>query len=467
MSSSLNPSPAQSSRLTRRGLLTAAAAVPLAAATLPEAASAQSYSAYVMTYFKESPNESDDSYALHLAVSDDGLNWVPLNQNRPVATPTQGTGGLRDPFVLRKNGGGFIVLATDLRGRVFNQNNQYLHAWDSADLTSFTGYRRIHMHSMNTHTWAPTAFWDPSRGQYGIVYSAHNGVRDVLMVNYTADFVNMSAPQVYFDSGGNVLDGDVLAHGGAFYLAYKNMDNGNLYVARSTTGAPNSYSTITSGLRQGGAIEAPILVRSNSGNTFWLWGDSFVPANAVFYAWQSSNLAGNSWSALNQRNFTAPISAKHAAIEPITAAERDALFNRWGNAQWNRLKSYNFPDRYVRHANYIARIDPFPMEPVADQQWRIVAGLAGTGVSFEAVNAPGQFLRHSNYELRLASNDGGSQFAQDATFHREAGLANSAWASYRSHNAPDRYIRHSGYVLRIDPISSATDREDATFQVTA
>ena len=35
---------------------------------------------------------------------------------------------------------------------------------------------------------------------------------------------------------------------------------------------------------------------------------------------------------------------------------------------------------------------------------------------------------------------------------------------------PDRYLRHSNYVLRIDPISAAsaaTDRQDATFRVTA
>ncbi|MCD0443988.1 glycoside hydrolase family 43 protein [Glycomyces sp. A-F 0318] len=459
--------------LSRRRLLataTAAAAVPFAGASTflcASPAAAQANAAYAMSYFKESPNETDDSYALHLAVSADGLQWTPLNQNDPVAVPTAGTGGLRDPFILRKRTGGFVVLATDLKGRVFNLNNQYLHAWDSTDLRSFTGYRRIRVHGMATHSWAPTAFWDPSRGQYGVVYSAYNGTRDVLLVNYTADFVNMGSPQVFFDPGFNVLDGDVLAHDGAFYLAYKNMDNGYLYVARSTTGAPNSFTTLTSGLRQGGAIEAPILVKSNSANAFWLWGDSFSPSNAVFYAWQSSNLAGNSWSALDQRAYTAPMSSKHAGIVPITEAERAALVSRWGAPQWNRLKSYNFPDRFVRHAANVARIDPFPMEPPADQQWRLRPGLAdASGVSFESVNYPGRYLRHVDYAVGLVQNDGSTQFAQDATFHRTAGLADGAWASFRSHNFPDRYLRHSGYVLRIDPVATATDRADATFQVT-
>ena len=137
----------------------------------------------------------------------------------------------------------------------------------------------------------------------------------------------------------------MLVDGGAFYLSYKNLADGNLYVARSTTGAPNSFTTLTGGLRQGNAIEAPILVKSNTSNTFWLWGDSFSPSNAVFYAWQSANVNGNAWSALGRRTYTPPINAKHATITPITAAEQTALVNRWGTPRWNRLKSSNFPDR--------------------------------------------------------------------------------------------------------------------------
>jgi hypothetical protein len=455
----------------RRTLLaTAVASAVTAAVAAPGAAQAQTYAAYAMAYFKESPNLTDDSYALHLAVSSDGLDWTPLNQNNPVVTPTAGMEGLRDPFLLRKQDGTFVALATDLKGRVFHLNNQYIHVWDSTDLRSFTGYRRVKLHDLATHSWAPTAFWDASRGRYAVVYSANNGTRDVFMVNYTTDFVNMGAAEVFFDPGFSVLDGDVLIHNGTFYLAYKNLADNNLYVARSTTGQPNTFTTLTSGLRQGDAIEAPILVKSNSANTFWLWGDSFGPANAVFYAWRSTDINGNSWTPLNQRDFTAPISSKHGGIVSITEAERAALVSRWGAPQWNRLKSYNFPDRFVRHANDIGRIDPFPMEPPADQQWRLRPGLAdAAGVSFESVNSPGRFLRHFDYAIRLDANDNTAQFAADATFTRTAGLADGAWTSFRSYNFPDRYLRHAGYVLRIDPLtsaSSASDRQDATFRVT-
>jgi hypothetical protein len=109
------------------------------------------------------------------------------------------------------------------------------------------------------------------------------------------------------------------------------------------------------------------------------------------------------------------------------------------------------------------------MDPTADQQWRLVPGLADpAGVSFQSVNLPGSYLRHTNYALRLDPNDDTATFRADATFYRTAGLADGAWASFRSYNFPDRYLRHSNYLLRIDPLgpgSALAARQDATFQV--
>ncbi|MGY3521146.1 alpha-L-arabinofuranosidase, partial [Micromonospora sp. PTRAS2] len=147
---------------------------------------AATYTAYAMTYFTESPSFTGANYGLHVAVSRDGLNWTPLNQNNPVVTPTAGDLGLRDPYIHRKQDGTFVVVATDLYGTNFGRNSQYLHVYDSTDLTSFTGYRRIQMHTYsNVHTWAPTVFWDAGRGQYAIVYSANTST-DLFLVNYTS-----------------------------------------------------------------------------------------------------------------------------------------------------------------------------------------------------------------------------------------------------------------------------------------
>ncbi|MDT0343687.1 AbfB domain-containing protein [Streptomyces litchfieldiae] len=293
--------------LRRRSGLSSALSVGLAGPTAPALAGtrtagptagppavARTYAAYVMGYFTESPARLADTYALHLAVSTDGPNWTPLNRNNPVATPTAGTGGLRDPFILRKQNGTFAILATDLRGTDFTQQNQYIHAWDSADLRGFTGYRRLRTHTMPTHTWAPEAFWDAARGQYGIIHSA--------------------------------------------------------------------------GVVSGG-IEAPIVVKANDRDEWFLWGDSYSPVNGELHAWRSGDNGADQWSPLTKAQYTQPLNANHPTIAPLTAAEHAALLSHWGAPAWHRLKSYNFPDRYLRHADYRLRVDPLSSgSPATDRQ---------------------------------------------------------------------------------------------------
>jgi hypothetical protein len=452
----------------RRLFLGMAAATPLAASgvlTLGAGTAHAADSAYVMCYFTESTSLGlGTDYGLHLAVSTDALNWTPLNQNDPLVTPTAGALGLRDPFLLRKRDGTFVVIATDLKGTDWSYNSQYIHVWDSADLRTFTGYRRLRLHDMTTHSWAPEAFWDADRGQYAVIYSSVNSSgHNVIMVNYTSDFVTASAPQVFFDPGYDVIDGDMaVGVSGYNYLFFKK--NQTLVAARSTSLDPGSFTEFSAGVAHGGT-EAPTVVKSLTSANWYLWGDTYTP-NGVFYAWQSSNLASGTWTALDQKTYTQPVNSKHCGIATITTTEYDNLLAKWGAPAWNRLKSYNYPDRYVRHADYAARIDPYPFDPYTDSQWKLVPGLAdGSGVSFQSVNYPTRYLRHYNYALRLDVSDGTPTFAGDATFYRTAGLADSSWASFRSYNNPTRYIRHSNYVLRIDPVSTAAEQRDATFRV--
>ncbi|WP_330288828.1 glycoside hydrolase family 43 protein [Streptomyces sp. NBC_00576] len=452
----------------RRLFLGMAATTPLAMSgvmTLGAGTAHAADSAYVMCYFTESTSlGAGTDYGLHLAVSTDSLNWTPLNQNNPVVTPTAGALGLRDPFLMRKQDGTFVVLATDLKGTDWSYNSQYIHVWDSADLRTFTGYRRLKLHDMTTHSWAPEAFWDAGRGQYAVIYSAVNSSgHNVIMVNYTSDFVTASAPQVFFDPGYEVIDGDMaVGVNGYNYLFFKK--NQTLVSARSTTLNPGSFTEYSAGVSHGGT-EAPTVFKSLTSGNWYLWGDTYTP-NGVFYAWQTSNLASGTWTALDQKTYTQPVNSKHCGITTITTTEYNNLLTKWGTPAWNRLKSYNFPARYVRHANYVARIDEYPFDLYTDSEWKLVPGLADSaGVSFQSVNYPTRYLRHYNYALQLDVNDGTSTFAGDATFYRTAGLADSSWASFRSYNNPTRYIRHSNYVLRIDPISTATEQQDATFRV--
>jgi len=85
----------------------------------------------------------------------------------------------------------------------------------------------------------------------------------------------------------------------------------------------------------------------------------------------------------------------------------------------------------------------------ADATWIVRAGLANSScLTFESVDKPGQFLRHYNYALHLGADDGGSLFAQDATFCPTAGNSGTG-TSLRSVNYPTKYLRHYNFAVYV------------------
>jgi hypothetical protein len=134
---------------------------------------------------------------------------------------------------------------------------------------------------------------------------------------------------------------------------------------------------------------------------------------------------------------------------------------------YSRFSSFNYPDRYIRHSNFTARIDA-NVSPVLDSQFRIVPGLASsTGISLESINFPGYFLkRNASNKIVLEAYADSTAYKGDATFLSSPGWADSAKVSLQSYSQPGYYIRHYDYVLQLDAInasSSATVKGDATF----
>lgn len=436
-----------------------------------KAAAAAADSAYVMGYFKESLNGSGNANALHLALSTDGLEWTPLNNNEAVLTPTAGTKGIRDPYLHRLNDGTWVALATDIpKGGDFAKPNPNIHVWTSPDLVNWSADRLLNVNwtNPNSYSWAPAVHWDQGRQAYGITFSTvpQGGGHSVIAVVHTTDFVTTTAPETFFDGGpAGVIDSHVVTGvNGTNYLYFKDNATGGLSGARSTSLQPGSFTRYGSTLAANPCTEAPTLVKSLASSTWQIWGDTFCP-NARFDVWEG-DLASASWTKLDRKRYTAPVNAKHNTITTVTAAEYDRLAQRYGTTDRSRLKSYNFPGHFVRHANFDAGIAEQPSEPYQDTEWRLQPGLADAGsVSFESVSFPGHYLRHQGFQVKLALNDGTAQFAQDATFRREPGLADASWSSFRSLNYPARYLRHANLALRVDDIASAGDRADATFHV--
>jgi hypothetical protein len=130
------------------------------------------------------------------------------------------------------------------------------------------------------------------------------------------------------------------------------------------------------------------------------------------------------------------------------------------------LRSQNFPANVIN-----VRGDPYDVWAEAnggdDSSFEMVAGLAdATCVSFRSKRYPDRYLRHADYVLWAHPNTGGP-FAGDATFCERAALSgDGAHRSFESKNFPNHYIRHYDSRLRIAQLEdNELYRADASWQL--
>ncbi|MFI9383462.1 AbfB domain-containing protein [Kutzneria sp. NPDC052558] len=100
---------------------------------------------------------------------------------------------------------------------------------------------------------------------------------------------------------------------------------------------------------------------------------------------------------------------------------------------------------FLRHQNYVAKTSPITAGNSAtdlqDATFALVPGLADDSCySFEAVNFPGYYLRHANFQVVLNQNDKSALFADDATFCATTGH-NGKGISWQAYAYEDHYLR--------------------------
>ncbi|MFD4669833.1 AbfB domain-containing protein [Lentzea sp. NPDC058450] len=111
-----------------------------------------------------------------------------------------------------------------------------------------------------------------------------------------------------------------------------------------------------------------------------------------------------------------------------------------------RVATWGHTDRYLRHADSLAYTEIVNSGSSAtlkaDATYTVRRGLADSSCySFESVNFPGQFLRHSASRVRNSPNDGSALFRDDATFCARPGLSGTG-VTLESINKPGSYLRH-------------------------
>ncbi len=167
---------------------------------------------YLMSYFRTV------SEALHLALSQDGLDWTPLNNNEPVLRGQVGSRTLRDPHITRAEDGAYHLLSTNGWA-----SRSIIHA-SSCDLLHWSAQEVVPVMATIEGTrncWAPECYYDAEERVYRLIWSStvRTGGPDRLWDHRiwstaTPDFKHYTPPTLFFDPGYSVIDATVAHHDG-------------------------------------------------------------------------------------------------------------------------------------------------------------------------------------------------------------------------------------------------------------
>ena len=142
------------------------------------------------------------------------------------------------------------------------------------------------------------------------------------------------------------------------------------------------------------------------------------------------------------------------------------------------LSSLNFPDRFIRHQNFLGELTPIVSElDKADATFSSINDFrVGTVAQIRPSNFSTMCLRHQDFRIKLhefnppisgpnprPETPEEQLLREDCTFTIRQGLADSAGVSFESINFPGRFIRHRDFHLFLEPADSDLARRDATF----
>ncbi|WP_112263910.1 AbfB domain-containing protein [Lentzea terrae] len=429
---------------------TALVAMTGAAATSPVASAAGPVPHYLMTAFT---NSSESNMYVYDSPNATGFTQVRANAYTPPS------GLIRDPSVIRHTDGYYYIVYTT------NWTGDTIGFARSADYVNWTFLRnvRVGLNGATGSTWAPEWFKD-SDGSVHVIFSASTSgtagqFRPYRITATNADLSAWTSP-VALGIPANYIDSFVVKTGGTYHNFLKNETTKYIEHATATSlNGPWTFVGTGNWAGWGSGLEGPALVQLPDGR--WrIYFDQYGQKR-YFYA-DSANLT----------TFTAKTelpglsgTARHFTVLREDSGDGTAV------ATGNRsFRSVNYPDRYVRHRDNLAYVEPASTASARqDATFTVVTGLANAGCySFRSVNFPDRYLRHYDFRVRLDTNTGDAVFARDATFCGRTGLAGGGSTSFESYSHPGRFLRNYGFALRVDwRTSDAAFANDASFTVSS
>jgi len=311
---------------------------------------------YLFAYFT-SQNEADgEQVRFARSRGTSPLFWEPIAGGSPVLRSTVGTGGVRDPFLIRAAGltgerASFYLIATDLRvhgndTEAFWREQQRVGsrsivASESADLVSWSPPRLIEVAPPEAgNAWAPEAVFDRRTMSYFVFWAStlyrpgsdrREAEHNRMLCATTVDFRLFAPAQTWLDPGRSVIDATVVGSGDDYYRFVKDERTADsstpaaryITLEKSSELRSTSWTPVADGLGAPSLVhgEGPIAVRSDADDRWYLFIDEFGLRRYVPF--ESAEIDSANWTVCP--DFEMPPGASHGSILAITRDEWERL----------------------------------------------------------------------------------------------------------------------------------------------
>lgn len=304
------------------------------------------YEGYLFAYFTGDTIAGEKIY-FAASNGNNALNWTELNNGEAVLTSTMGTGGVRDPFIMRSHDGStFYLIATDLSigsgtswGDSVTHGSRYLEVWESSDLVTWSDQRHVLVSPETAgNTWAPEAYYDADISAYIVFWASelydesdtnHTGssYHRVLYAT-TTDFVTFGDPVIWEDTGVSRIDSTVIDVDGLYYRFTK--DEGSvtgctdIIQESSADLLATNWTTVATCIGKNAGtsnVEGPTVIKSNpgdvNGDKYYLFVDEY--SGRHYLPLETADIANPDWQLSS--SYSLPDSPRHGTVLPITASE--------------------------------------------------------------------------------------------------------------------------------------------------
>jgi len=296
---------------------------------------------YLFVTFKgESPNGEQ----IYFALSRDGRNWSALNNSKPVLVSEAGSGGVRDPFILRMEGGKkFVLLATDLSiykkrletgsgpeawKQAVEAGGRSLAVWESTDLVNWEGPRLVPVATEDAGcAWAPEAIYDSEANDYLVFWASTNSAdkfkKHRIWACRTKDFKTFGEPFIYIEKPKTVIDTTIVHDNGVYYRFSKERESNAIVMESGPKLSGPWVKADDFSLRDVHGIEGPECYQAGAQSgqarkTWCLIADHYLEGSG-YHAYVTEDLSKGDFKP--DEGFTSPFRFRHGAVLPVSEEE--------------------------------------------------------------------------------------------------------------------------------------------------